>query len=238
MTRVGIACGVALFVLAATASAEPLAFARVAPLLDARSDEVVARIDVPSTAEKVGEVRLVRRGAVDVVQTWLHTKLLSRAVAEIRKKEMAAWPADRPGHDDAVRYADALVAAQKEIWQRMPRDARMQDRRQQMWIEFVIGPSAAVVAVGTLSPATTRSPGATLSPPQNVGEAAAAVSNEERETLAALELSRDYVRRNMRLIAADSFHVDASSLDALLAPLARLREAEADPNHREAPSSR
>jgi hypothetical protein len=215
--------GLALLFCAAVAAAAPLAPARVAPLLDAQADQVLQRIDVPSTAQKVGEVRLVRRGAYDVVQTLLNTKLLSRAVGEIRKKELAAWPADQPSHDDAMQYATALGAAQKEIWQRMPRDARVPDRRQQMWIEFVLGASTSVVAVGTF--------GATPA-------AAEEIASEKRETLAVLDLSRDYVRRNMRLIAADSFHVDGAALDALLAPLARLREADAKAPIREALPSR
>ena len=45
-----------------------------------------------------------------------------------------------------------------------------------------------------------------------------------RETLAVLEPSRDYVRRNMRLIAADSFRVEGPALDALLEPLEPLRD--------------
>jgi hypothetical protein len=49
----------------------------------------------------------------------------------------------------------------------------------------------------------------------------------ERESIVWLEPSRDYVLRNMRLIAADSFRVEGEPLDALLAPLEWLRTGSA-----------
>jgi hypothetical protein len=87
-------------------------------------------------------VRLVRRGDYDVVQTLLYTKVLSRVVAEIRKKELAGWP-DGPGHAESLRYVEALESVRRTIWNRMPRDSKTADRRQKLWIEFVLAERAA-----------------------------------------------------------------------------------------------
>ena len=40
-----------------------------------------------------------------------------------------------------------------------------------------------------------------------------------REPLALLELSPDYVRRNLRLITADAFHLEDAAVGPLLGPL-------------------
>ena len=197
---------------APAAGADPT---RHAARLDAAADEVVARGLVPSPERRVGEVRLIRRGDADVVQTLLYTKVLSRVVGEIRRKELANWP-EGPGHDDALRYVDALVAVQKQLWGRLSAAAPTRDRRQKMWIEFVLAPREALIASGALE----------------MEEAGGEVRVLRREPLVVLEPSRDYVRRNMRLIAADSFHVGGAALDALLEPLALLRDphgAAADP---------
>jgi hypothetical protein len=177
--------------------------------LDTGADRVVARAFVPSEAQRVGEVRLVRRGDADVVETLLYTKVLSRVVGEIRKKELANWPADRPGHADALRYIDALEDARRAIWNAMPQPTPGSDRRQKMWIDFVLAGDAAGVALGRCG----------------LDESGPMVRSTNRQTLAVLLLDREYVQRNMRLIAADSFSVEGPALDALLAPLPRLAAA-------------
>jgi hypothetical protein len=202
---------VLLFAGSLAAASDPIVPKPLAPFLDAGADQVIARGFVPSEAQKVGEVRLVRRGDCDVVETLLYTKVLSRVVSEIRKKELANWPAGT-GHDDALRYADALEAVRKQIWDRMPRDEQLADRRQKLWIDFVLGERVALVAIGTFEM-------------DGTGDA---VTVRSREPLALLEPSRAYVRRNMRLIAADSFHVDESGLVALLTPLPLLRDGAAE----------
>jgi len=188
---------------------------RHAALLDAAADELLARSDVPSPEQRVGEVRLIRRGDANVVQTLLVTKLLSRVVGEIRRKELANWP-EGPGHEDALRYVDALGAVQRTLWGRLRAAEPASDRRQRMWIEFVLAPGASLVAIGGFGAFEMEEPGGELRVPR-------------RETLAVLEPSRDYVRRNMRLIAADSFHVEGAALASLLGPLELLREAASDP---------
>lgn len=187
--------------------------AQDAALLDASADKIVQRVFVPSPEQKVGEVRLILRGDANVVQTLLYTKVLSRVVGEIRKKELANWPADRAGHGDAARYLDALIDVQQKIWERMPKDQKVEDRRQRMLIEFVLSARAAVVMVGAFA----------------MTEAGSEVTVVRREPMVTLELSRDYVKRNMRLIAADSFGVDDGALGPLLGPLELLQERGAAP---------
>jgi hypothetical protein len=193
--------------------AEPVVPPQLAPLLDAAHDRVVQRAFAPSPEEKVGEVRLIRRGDADVVQTLLYSKLLARVVAEIRRKELANWPAGQPGSEDAQRYVAMLDAVQKKIWDRMPRDEVGADRRQKMGIEFVLTQDAALVVVGAIA----------------IDEQQSDVRVVRFEPLAAFEPSRDYAQRNMRLIAADSFHVDGAAQGVLLAPFPLLQPGETKP---------
>lgn len=175
------------------------------------TEHVVARTPVPRPPEQsVGEVRLIQRPGADVVETLLYTKILERVIGEIRKKELANWGDDVPGHRDAERYLDMLVAAQKTIWERIPKDRTLRDRRQKMWIDFVLSPRESRVSVGSFE----------------MDESGGDVRVVTRETLAEADLSRSYVRRNMRLIAADSFGVEGPALEALLEPLHGLRAAE------------
>jgi hypothetical protein len=182
-----------LLVCAATARAEGIVPARLAPWLDTSQDQLVNRAYVPSSERRVGEVRILRRGDATVVQTLLYSKVLSRVVGEIRKKELANWPGSR----DAAAYLEALVRVQKTIWRRLPANERVADRRQKMWIDFVLSPGAAFIAIGAFE----------------MEEKNGEVRVVSREPLVVLEPSRDYVERNQRLIAADSFHVeDAATL--------------------------
>jgi hypothetical protein len=173
---------------------------------------VVARSYVPSPERRVGEVRLIRRGDADVAQTLLYTKLLSRVVGEIGRKERANWSED-PAREDARRYVDALAAAQQQIWQRLSASQPPRDRRQKMWIEFVLAPRTSLVAIGSFE----------------MEESGGEVRVVGREPLVVLDPSREYVRRNIRLIAADSFHVEGDALAALLEPLRLVRDREPEP---------
>jgi len=192
---------------AAPGFADPVVPPRLAPLLDASHDRRIERAFVPTPEEKVGEVRLIRRGDAAVVQTLLYSKLLARVVAEIRKKELANWPEGQPGHDDALRYVEMLAGVQKQIWDRMPRDEVGADRRQKMGIEFVLAKQAAFVAVGAIA----------------ISDEDGEVRVMSFEPIEVFEPSRGYVQRNMRLIAADSFHAEGPALDALLAPFPQLK---------------
>jgi hypothetical protein len=175
------------------------------PSLEPAADRIVTSTPIASPAGPQGEVRLIERGDADVVQTLLRTKLLRRVVAEIRKKEMANWPPDRPGHADAERYVAALEQVATRLAERQPAN-RKQDRALRVFIDFVLTSDGGLVGVGTYT-AESRD-----------GQ----LRVTESRPMERLVLSRDYVRANMRLIVADSFHLDGAPLDATLAPLTLL----------------
>jgi hypothetical protein len=174
-----------------------------AELLDPSADRIVARTIVPDELRKVGEVRLATRGDATVVQTVLATKVLSRVVAEIRKKEEANWPADAIGHEDMIRYVDGLERAAAAL--RGEREAGG-DRRLRLLIEFVAGPAGAGVVLAGFEG----------------DERGGAITVRSRTPIATLALRRTYVHRNMRLILADSFHLPESDVGRLgpLGPIA------------------
>jgi hypothetical protein len=190
---------VLLLLAAAAAHAETMPSA-LAPLFDPSTDAIVATTPVPSSDRRVGDVRLVRRGGVAVVQTVLDTALLPRVVAEIRKKEEANWPAGKPGHDDAVRYVAALEQITDQLRTGQPKDPHRTHRRLHLLIEFALDEKNAAVAISGW----------------DLNDAGAV---RRVEPVVVLQPSRDYVRTNMRLIAADSFHVEGGAWDALLALL-------------------
>jgi len=179
-----------------------------APLLDPASDRVVARIAVPRTTPKVGEVRLVTRGQATVVQTLLATKVLSRVVAESRKKEERNWPRDADGYHDMRRYLDALEAAAADVRRRhdVPGVRSDRDRRLRLLIEFVASEDASGVLFAGFDATKTEG----------------AIEPTGRRPIAALALGRAYVFPNMRLILADAFAMPEAEVGRLgpLGPLA------------------
>jgi hypothetical protein len=194
-----LAAGIALSLLAGAAAAQVSVPTALAPWLASGDERVVDRRVVPSPERKVGELRILKRGAATVVETLLYTKVLSRAIAAIREKEAANWPGD----PDAARYVAALERAQRQIWERLPRDARREDRRQKLWIDFVVAPDAAFVALGAFE----------------LEEKQGEVRVLRREPLAVLEPAPSYVRRNLLLIVADAFQLDEASAARLVGPL-------------------
>lgn len=169
-------------------------------------DRVVRQAFVPDPDHRVGEVRLIQRGDAVVVQTLLYTRILSRVVAEIEKKETTNWAPPQPGSEDAARYVAALRAAREAVYRNTPRSDPRDTPRQKMLIEFLLRPSTAAVYLGGF----------------DMAEEGGSVRVTGRRPLAVLELSRRYVSRNMRLIVADSFHLPESEVDGLLGPLASL----------------
>lgn len=182
-----------LLACALTAASEPVVPPRLAPWLDTLNDQLVQKAFVPNPAQRIGEVRILRRGDATVVQTLIYSKVPSRVIGEIRKKELANWP----GSAEVAAYLEALSQVQKQVESRLPGERRGADRRSKIWIDFVLAPGAAFVAMGSF-----------VSEVKN-----GKLEVVSRETLAVLEPSRQYVERNQRLIAADSFHVeDAATL--------------------------
>jgi hypothetical protein len=169
------------------------------PLFATAGESVVAATPVPSPDRRVGEVRLLRRGAAAVVQTVLDTALLRRVVAEIRKKEEPNWPVGRPGHDDSLRYLAALDQVADQIRARRPTDPRRTRRRLHLLIEFALAEKDAAVSISGW----------------RIDDGHVA----RIDPIVVLQPSRAYVAANMRLIAADSFQADGAALDTLLAPL-------------------
>ena len=164
------------------------------PAFDAATDRVVRRKIVPNDARHQGEVRLVARGDAVVVQTLLATRVLKRVVAEIRKKEERNWPVGAAGHDDMVRYVDAVQAVAEQL-----AAARPEDERQRLLIELVATADGGGIVVGEFE-----------------GEEAGGVIHPtSARTIATPAVDRSYLLRNMRLILADAFELDESEVDEL-----------------------
>lgn len=173
------------------------------------SDVVHARTAVPDEARKLGEVKLITRGTSTVVQSVLVTRVLPRAVAEIRLKEEANWPVGSVGRDDMQRYVAALEEAATTLRAELgPADARTaadEERRVPLLIEFRVDDVVAEVAIATFEPKDSGSP----FDPMSI------------RILATPALARPYVLANMRLILADAFRVSTDDL-ARLGPLGPL----------------
>ncbi|MBP2675398.1 MAG: hypothetical protein H6Q84_2238 [Deltaproteobacteria bacterium] len=172
-------------------------------LLDGSRDEVVRAEFVPSEEQPVGEVRLVRRGGAVVMQTVLYTALLKRVVAEIRKKETAAWPPARPGHSDAMKYVEAVQSSQAGIQERFRSREDRGDRRQRMLIEFILSEKASIVAIA--EPA--------------LAEEGGSMRVVARRHGVVLPLSRAYVRGNIYEIAWDALKIPRKESRDLLEPM-------------------
>lgn len=203
MRRQALAALILAAIAAPAGAAEgkpPAAWAR---LLDGSRDVVVRAGFVPSEEQPVGDVRLVRRGSAVVMQTVLYTKFLKRVVAEIRKKEMTAWPPGRPGHDDARKYVDALQSAQAGIQERFRGREDRGDRSQRMLIEFILSGDASIVAIA--EPALVEKGGR--------------MRVASRRQIAVLPLSRAYVRGNIYEIAWDALKLTREDSWSLLEPM-------------------
>jgi hypothetical protein len=165
--------------------------------------ETLARASVPSETNKVGEVRLIRRGDATVVQTVLVTRLLARVTAEIRLKEEVNWPQSAAGHVDMLAYVEALQGAEAMLRAELPpvdaRNVSDADRRLRLLIEFTASPGDAKVEIAEFSSPGDERPYDVVS----------------RRPLAAPAVDRAYVLRNMRLILADAFHLQEADVDRL-----------------------
>jgi hypothetical protein len=185
-----VATAALLLLLAARAGspAAPL------PPLDPAGDRVLRRTVVPDPVRRQGEVRLVARGDARVVQTLLATKVLRRVVAEIRQKEERNWPAGAPGHDDMRRYVAALADAAAAL------DAAAGDgERRRLLIEMIATPEVGGIILGEFASE----------------ERDGRLEPRSARVLATVDVGRDYLRRNMRLVLADAFDVDEDEVDRL-----------------------
>ncbi|HXC49561.1 MAG TPA: hypothetical protein VN634_01635 [Candidatus Limnocylindrales bacterium] len=175
-------------------------------LNDASSDKIEASTIVPDPVRRVGEVRLLARGDAVVVQTLLSTKVLSRVLAEIAKKEEHNWPtAQKLADSDAApvasgttEYLAALDAARQRL-EASASDSDSPERRRRVLIEFAASANDQAVFVGTFQAAG------------DVGH----LDLKSREIFSTLALPRAYILREIRLILADSFDVAEDQVDRL-----------------------
>lgn len=167
------------------------------------SERVITACVVPSLEQAVGEVRLLRRGGVDVVQTLLETTLMRRVVAEIRVKEERNWPAGQAGSKDAQRYLSALELVQQSLWKQAAASGNGSIPAQRLAIEFRVDGDRASVLLAEF-----RAEG-------EIGRRRAVQLIPRAE----LALTRLYVRRNMRLILEDACHPNGEQIDQWLREL-------------------
>ncbi len=210
--RMGLLLTCAATTLASSVRGDDVVPSRLAPLFQSEGEQVIRRAFVPSAEHKVGEVRLLRRGGTDVVQTLLSTKILRRVVGEIRYKELGNWPEGTEGHGDAVQYVEALARAQEDIWARLPKFQRGADPRQHLMIELALSPSSGAVLLAEFDT-------------DEEGD----LRVDARRPLAVLELSRTYLHRNMQLIVADSFKLSEQELAGVMEHMPMLRAPLATP---------
>lgn len=185
------------FLSCSEVTAEPLADDSPDP----GDDRVVTRIVVPSPEKPHGEVQVIRRGDLLVVQTLLASRILKKVVAVIDQKEQRRWPESRQGHLDSRRYREELFRATTEIWHRFRQRSDQNEKRQYLVIEFILGPKQSMIA---------------LSLPQVVGEYGQLQLIDKSE-LAVWRSSEQYVANNIREIIQDSFDLDAAATEKLLA---------------------
>jgi hypothetical protein len=173
------------------------------PLLDGAKDQMVRSAFVPSEEWPQGEVRLLRRGGTVVMQTVLFSKFLKLVVAEIRRKELAAWPRKSEGYADSHRYIDALSEANGRIQRQFRERVTRSDRRQTLLIEFILSGNAALVA---------------LYEPQ-IEEEEGHYVVASKHPITVLELSRAYVRGDIYEIAQDALGLTRVEAKKLLEPM-------------------
>ena len=164
------------------------------------SELLIRRAPVPAEPPYQGEVRLLRRGSAQVVQTLFKTKVMNHVIAAIQKKELRAWPQDREGSADSRRYTEELVQAYHTVRIRAKDRQDAGDRHLQLMIEFVNEGERCYVA---LYAPTLAQEGDRLVP-------------QKKELLKKLPMSPNYVQKNMQLILQDSFKLDAGKAKELL----------------------
>jgi len=195
-----IALSVLIALGASPGIARPAGSAR---LYDGSPDIVVLRAFVPSEDRPQGEVRLIRRGEAVVMQTVLYTRFLKRVVEEIRKKELASWPGDREGHEDARKYIEAVQKARNRILERFAARTNRGDRLQKMLIEFILSDDASIVAI--------------FEPVLEDGNGDVRIVS--KRPIVVLDLSRTYVRGNIYEIAWDALKLGRNRSKDLLEPI-------------------
>ncbi|MGK2904742.1 MAG: hypothetical protein ACSLFH_00115 [Desulfuromonadales bacterium] len=194
---IGICCLAAGPVLAQEAES------RSAESLDWTQDLILQRVVVPSTEQPQGEVQLIQRGDLLVVQTLLSSRVLKRVAAAIDAKESRNWPEARAGHIDSLRYREELFRATEKAWEAFRQRSDHEQDRQTLAIEFIIGPKQSLIA---------------LSLPQ-LAEDGIYLRLVDKQPLKVWRGSEVYVQANIVEIVKDSFHLDDTATEKLLKSL-------------------
>jgi hypothetical protein len=194
MIWIGICC------LAVWPVASQETVSRYAEQLDWAQDQVVQRVVVPSLEQPQGEVQLIRRRGLLVVQTLLASRVLKRVVAAIDAKERSRWPEASEGHVASRRYRDELFRATEKAWEAFRQRSDSKETRQTLAIEFILGQEESLIA---------------LSLPQIVGEYGN-LSLVDKHPVKIWRASRAYVRENILEIIKDSFQLDDVDVENLL----------------------
>jgi len=197
MIWIGFCC---LAVLPVAAQQLELRYARQ---LDWSEDLILQRVVVPSSEQPQGEVQLIRRRDLLVVQTLLSSRILKRVVAAIDAKEGRSWPEAREGHAESNHYREALFRATEKSWLAFRQRSDRNQDHQTLSIEFILGPKRALIA---------------LSLPQ-LTEDDGNLQLTDKQPLQVWRGAEDYVRQNIFEIIKDSFHLDNTATEELLNPL-------------------
>jgi hypothetical protein len=168
-------------------------------LLDGSADRTLRTALVPSERNVHGEVRLIRRGEAWVLQTLIDSPQLRRGVQRMRKKELWAWPASEPGHQDSERYLEGLEIARDRVLEDFEARSDRSARAQQMLIELVLAPRSALWAFYEVE--TERS-----------GDRWTLLG---RRPIVVREADRSYLRRAFLLQAEEGFDGGAPELTEL-----------------------
>jgi hypothetical protein len=181
---------------AAPAHPTPAAGDSTSAALDATADRILARAYLPSPERVHGELRLVRRGEALCMQTLIYSNSLRRGVDRIRKKELYHWRAGRPGAEDSARYLAGLDQAKRHVLERFASPRGLEDPRQRLLIEFVLGKGVAEVAFYDVE----------------VEREAAGFAVRDRRPILVLDSSPAYVARAMRIQGDEGFDAPVAEL--------------------------
>ncbi len=162
-------------------------------LLDASKDKLVAFRFVPSAEKPQGEIRLIKRGDIHLIQNILYTKFLKRAIGVIQKKEAKAWPDDRPGRADSDLYMDMLMQARDFLWEKFKNRENKEDRRQKILVELIHSKDADIIVFFETDIKDT--------------EAGKPVQITKRKPFFIVPVSSQYLMREMHLICRDALEL-------------------------------
>ena len=164
-------------------------------------EQILARVDVPNTVLKQGEVRVVRRGPSIVVQTVLHTRFEQRVLARITRNEQQNWGTNNDAAACLADLGDAVAAYRRRIDQGA--------RSLALVIDFVDDGDCARVELGF----------------SRISDDGQGYGIRPGRAWRSRELSREYVLRDQEFIVADAFGKRASGL---LAGLRTSRRGESE----------